>query len=72
MWCLYLKLQQLLLMVGDHLRPLLKLNVLHPHVVFKVDNPVGTGLHPLPGDVKQHTGMVPSLLGVTKVTVNHL
>jgi hypothetical protein len=43
-----------------------------PHMVLKVDNPMGTGLHLLPGDVEQHTGMVPSMLGVTKETVNLL
>jgi hypothetical protein len=40
--------------------------------VLKVDNPVGTALHLLASDVKQHTGVVPSMLGVTKVTVNLL
>jgi hypothetical protein len=59
-------------MVGDHLHPLLKLTILHLHVVLKVNNPMGTGLHLLPGDVEQHTGVVPSMLGVTKATVNHL
>jgi hypothetical protein len=33
---------------------------------------VGTGLHLLASDVEQHTGEVPSMLGVTKVTVNLL
>jgi hypothetical protein len=58
--------------VGDHLRPLLKLGILRLHVVLKVDNPVGTGLHLLTGDVEHHTGVVTSMLGVTKVTVNFL
>jgi hypothetical protein len=61
-WRLHLKLQQLLL----------KLNILHLHVVFKVDNPVSTGLHLLSGDVEQHMGVVSSRLGITKVTVNLL
>jgi hypothetical protein len=69
-WGLHLKLQQLLFKVGDHLHPLLNLSVLHLHVVLKVDNPVGTGLHLLPGDVEQHTGMVSSMLGVTQAMVN--
>jgi hypothetical protein len=47
-----LKLQQLLLKVGDRLRPLLKLSVLHIDMVLKVDNPVGTGLHLLTGNVE--------------------
>jgi hypothetical protein len=47
-----LKLQQLLLKVGDRLRPLLKLSVLHIDKVLKVDNPVGTGLHLLTGNVE--------------------
>jgi hypothetical protein len=71
-WCLHLKLQQLLLKVGDHLCPLFKLSVLRLHMVFKVDNPMGTGLHLLTGDVEQHEGVVPSVLGVTKATVNLL
>jgi hypothetical protein len=33
---------------------------------------VGTGLHLLTSDVEQHTGVVPSMLGVTKATVNLL
>jgi hypothetical protein len=33
---------------------------------------VGAGLHLLTGDVEQHTGVVPSMLGVTKVMVNPL
>jgi hypothetical protein len=41
-WCLHLKLQLLQL----------KLHVLHLHVVLKVDNPVGMGLHLLTGDVE--------------------
>jgi hypothetical protein len=47
-----LKLQQLLLKVGDRLHPLLKLSVLHIDMVLKVDNPVGTGLHLLTGNVE--------------------
>jgi hypothetical protein len=62
----------LLLKVGDCLRPLLKLGVLYLHVLLKVDNPMGTGLHLLTSDVEQHTGVVPSMLGVTKVMVNLL
>jgi hypothetical protein len=61
-----------LLEVGDHLRALLKLGILCLHVVLKVDNPVGTGLDLLTGDVEQHAGVVPSMLGVTKATVNLL
>jgi hypothetical protein len=71
-WCLPLKLQQLLLEVGDHLHPLLKLGVLRLHVVLKVDDPVGTDIHLLTSDVEQHTGVVSSMLGVTKMTVNLL
>jgi hypothetical protein len=39
-------------------------------VVLKVDDSVGRDIHLLMGDVKQHTGVVPSMLGVTKVTIN--
>jgi hypothetical protein len=69
---LHQKRQQLLLKVSNHLCSLLKLGVLHLHVVLKVDNPMGTSLHLLTGDVEQHTGVVPSMLGVTKATVNLL
>jgi hypothetical protein len=41
-------------------------------VVLKVDNPVGTGLHLLTGDVEQHVGVIPSMLGVPKEMVNLL
>jgi hypothetical protein len=70
--CLPMKLQKLLFEVGDHLCPLLKLNVLHLHVVLKVDDPMGTDIHLLMSDVEQHTGVVPSMLDVTKMTVNIL
>jgi hypothetical protein len=62
----------LLLKAGDHLHCLLKLGVLHLHMVLKVDNPVSTGLHLLTGDVDKHTGVVPSMLGITKAMVNLL
>jgi hypothetical protein len=40
--------------------------------MLKVDNPVGMGLHLLTGDVKQHVGVVPSVLGISKATINLL
>jgi hypothetical protein len=49
-----------------------KLGILHLHMVLQVDNPTGMGLHLLTGDVEQHTGVVPSMLGVTKAMVNLL
>jgi hypothetical protein len=39
-------------------------------VVLKVDIPVGTGPHLLMSDVEQHTGVAPSMVGVTKTMVN--
>jgi hypothetical protein len=33
---------------------------------------VGTDIHLLTSDVEQHTGVVPSMLGFTKATVNLL
>jgi hypothetical protein len=72
MWCLPLKLQMLLLEVGDHLCPLLKLNVLRLHDVLKVYYPVGTDIHLLMSDVKQHMGVVPPMLVLTKTTVSNL
>jgi hypothetical protein len=58
--------------VGDPLRPLLKLGVLRLHMVLKVEDPVGTDIHLLTTDVEQHTSVVPSMLGVTKAMVNLL
>jgi hypothetical protein len=62
----------MLLEVNDHLHRLLKLGILHLHMVLKVNDPVGTDIHLLMSDVKQHTGVVPSMLGVTKATVDLL
>jgi hypothetical protein len=61
-----------LLKVGDPLNPLLKIGVLCLHVVLKVDYSVGTDIHLLAGDVEQHTGIVPTMLGFAKVMVNLL
>jgi hypothetical protein len=41
-------------------------------VVLKVDDFMGTNIHLLTSDVEQHTGVVPSMLGITKATVNLL
>jgi hypothetical protein len=71
-WWRPLQLQKLLLEVGDCLRPLLRLDVLHLHVVLKVDAPVGTSIHLLTSDVEQHTGVVPPMLGLTMSTVSDL
>jgi hypothetical protein len=46
--------------------------LLYLNVVLKVDNPMSIGHHLLVSDVEQHTSVVPSMLGVTKVTVNLL
>jgi hypothetical protein len=70
--CRPLQLQKLLLEVGDRLRPLLKLGALCLHVVLKVDDLVGTSIHLLTSDVEQHTGVVPPMLGLTKLTVSDL
>jgi hypothetical protein len=72
MWCLSLKLQQLLLEFGDQLHPLLKLDVLRLHVVLNVDVLVGMDIHLLTGAVEQHMGVVSSMLGVTKTMVSIL
>jgi hypothetical protein len=71
-WCLHLKLQQLLLKVGDHLCPLLKLSILRLYMVFKVDDSMGMDIHLLVSDVEQHTGVVTSMLDVTKAIINLL
>jgi hypothetical protein len=60
-----------LLEVGDRLHPLLKLGVLRLHVVLNVDDPMGTSIH-LMSDVKQHTGVVPPMLSLTKLMVSDL
>jgi hypothetical protein len=66
------KLQQLLLEVGNHLCPLLKLDVLRLHVVLKVDDHVSTDHHLLTSDVEQHMGIVPVAHGPhLKVDVHH-
>jgi hypothetical protein len=58
---------------GHHyLCPLLKLSILLLNVLLKVDNPMGTSLHLLMGDVEQHVGVVPSVLGVINSTINLL
>jgi hypothetical protein len=41
-------------------------------MVLKVDDPVGTDIHLLTSDVEQRTGVVSSMLGVTKATINLL
>jgi hypothetical protein len=71
-WPLPLKLQQLLLEVGNRLHPLLKLDIICLHVVLKVDDPMGTDIHLLTGDVEQHMGVVSPMLALTKMTVSNL
>jgi hypothetical protein len=61
-----------LLEVGDHLYLLLKLGVLRLHVVLKVNDLMGMDIHLLTYDAEQHTGVVSSMLSVTKVTVDLL
>jgi hypothetical protein len=39
-------------------------------VGLKVDNPVGTDIHLLMGDVEHDMGVVPPMLGITKMTIN--
>jgi hypothetical protein len=41
-------------------------------MVLKVDAPMGMGIHLLTSDVKQHTGVVPPMLGITKSMVSDL
>jgi hypothetical protein len=71
-WYRLLQLQKLLLEVGDHLHPCLKLSLLHLEGMLKVDDPVGTDIHLLPSDVEQLTDVVPPILGLTKSTVSDL
>jgi hypothetical protein len=71
-WCRPLQLQKLLLKVGNHLYPLLKLGVLRLHVVLKVDDPMGMNIHLLTSDVEQHMDVVPPMLGLTKSMVSDL
>jgi hypothetical protein len=71
-WCLPLKLKKLLLVVEDRLHPLLKFSVLHLNGMLKVDDPVGTDIHLLTRDVEQLTGVVPPMIGLTKLTVSDL
>jgi hypothetical protein len=46
--------------------------VLRLHMVLKVDDPMGTGIHLLTSDVEQHTGVVPPMLDLTRSTVSDL
>jgi hypothetical protein len=62
----------MLLDVGDRLRTLLKLSVLHLNGMLKVDDPMGMDIHLLVSDVKQLTGVVPPMLSLTKSTVSDL
>jgi hypothetical protein len=48
------------------------LGVPHLHVVPKVDDFVGMGIHLLMNNVEQHTGVVPPMLGLTKSAVSDL
>jgi hypothetical protein len=41
-------------------------------MVLKVDDLMGMDIHLLTSDVKQYMGVVPSMLGVSKTTVNLL
>jgi hypothetical protein len=59
-------------MVDYHPRPLLKLGILLLHLVLKVDDSVGMDIHLLTSNVEQHTGVVPSMLDITKVMLNLL
>jgi hypothetical protein len=67
-----LQLQKLLLEVGDHLCPFLKLGTLCLQGVLKVYNPVGTDVHLLTCKVKQLIGVVSPMLGFTKMTIRDL
>jgi hypothetical protein len=69
-WCHPLQLQKLLLEVGNSLHPLLKLGILHLHVVLKVDAPMGTSIYLLMSDVEKHTGVVSPMLDLTKSMVS--
>jgi hypothetical protein len=61
-----------LLEVGDRLRPLLKLAVMRLNGMLKVNDPVGTDIHLLVSDVEQLMGVVPPMLGLTKLTISDL
>jgi hypothetical protein len=71
-WCLPLKLQKLLLEVGNHHHPVLKLSTMHLVGVLKVNNPLGTDMHLLLSDVEQLPGVIPSMLGITKAMICYL
>jgi hypothetical protein len=66
-----MQLQKLLLEVGDHLRPLLKLGTLCLIGVLLVDDPMGMDIHLFMCDVKQMTGVVPPMLGLTKLMLSN-
>jgi hypothetical protein len=68
-WCLSLQLQKLLLNAGDRLHPLLNLGMLCLKGVLKVYNPVGIDVHLLMCKVQLLTGVVPPVLGLTKIMI---
>jgi hypothetical protein len=71
-WCLPLKLQKLLLEIGDRLYPLLNLDALCLIGTIKVDDLMVTDIHLLTSDVEQHTSVVPPTHGLTKTMVSNL
>jgi hypothetical protein len=71
-WCLHPKLQKLLLEVSNHLCPLLELGTQRLVGMLKVDDTIGQDIHLLMSDVEQLMGVVPPMLGLTKMTVSEL
>jgi hypothetical protein len=49
--------------------PLIKLGILHLNGVLEVYDPVGTDIHLLTCDVEQLSGVVPPMLGLTKMMI---
>jgi hypothetical protein len=58
--------------VGDSLRPHLKLGLLCLEGVLKVEDSVGADIYLLTSDVEQLMGVVPPMLSLTKSMVSDL
>jgi hypothetical protein len=71
-WCLLLRLQKLLLEVGDCLCPLLKHGNPHLYDIIEMHYRVGMGVHLLTSEVKLLMGELPPVFSLTKAVVRGL
>jgi hypothetical protein len=67
-----MQLQKLLLDIGDHLHPLLKLEILRRNGIFEVHDHVGPGVHLFTSEVQLLTDEVHLVISLAKVVVSDL